>query len=110
MCVLIFSTTFVWNISHSKKKWARYDKKNVYWSSCKEPVIPVRFEWNLQVLNRLSKNPHISNFLKIRPVGAELLHTDRHDKIVAVSNFANAPKNDQVSEYMRNWAQSTITD
>ena len=27
MCVLIFSTTFVWNISHFKKKWARYDKK-----------------------------------------------------------------------------------
>jgi len=22
MCVLIFSTSFVWNISHSKKKWA----------------------------------------------------------------------------------------
>jgi len=27
MCVLIFSTSFVWNISHSKKKWARYDQK-----------------------------------------------------------------------------------
>jgi len=27
MCVLIFSTTFVSNISHSKKKYARYDKK-----------------------------------------------------------------------------------
>ena len=26
-CVLIFSTAFVSNISHSKKKWARYDKK-----------------------------------------------------------------------------------
>ena len=25
--VLIFSTTFVWNISHSKKKWARYCHK-----------------------------------------------------------------------------------
>ena len=24
-CVLILSTTFVWNISHSKKKWAIYD-------------------------------------------------------------------------------------
>jgi len=33
-CVLIFSTTFVWNISHSKKKWARYDQ-NVYRSACK---------------------------------------------------------------------------
>jgi hypothetical protein len=27
-CVLILPTTFVWNISHSKKKWARYGKKN----------------------------------------------------------------------------------
>jgi hypothetical protein len=26
MCVLIFSTKVVWNISNSKKKWARYDK------------------------------------------------------------------------------------
>ena len=34
-CVLVSSTTFIWNISHSKKKWARYDKKNVYWSSCR---------------------------------------------------------------------------
>ena len=24
MCVLIFSTTFVWNISHSKKKKTKY--------------------------------------------------------------------------------------
>ena len=27
MCVLILSTTFVWNITHSKKRWKRYDKK-----------------------------------------------------------------------------------
>jgi hypothetical protein len=27
MCVLILSTTFVWNISDSQKKWATYDKK-----------------------------------------------------------------------------------
>ena len=26
-CVLIFYTTFVWNISHSKKNWTRYDHK-----------------------------------------------------------------------------------
>jgi hypothetical protein len=27
MYVLIFSTMFVWKISHSKKTWARYDQK-----------------------------------------------------------------------------------
>ena len=29
MCVLIFSTNFVRNISHSNKNWARFDKKFV---------------------------------------------------------------------------------
>jgi hypothetical protein len=28
-CVLIFSVTFVWKISHSMKNWARYDNKSV---------------------------------------------------------------------------------
>ena len=30
MCILIFSTTFIWNISHSEKNWARYDHKYTY--------------------------------------------------------------------------------
>jgi hypothetical protein len=28
--VLIFSTNFVWNISHSKKEWVRYDHKCIF--------------------------------------------------------------------------------
>jgi len=51
-----------------------------------------------------SKNTQISNFMKIRPVGAELFHADgRKDRqktrrthmtklTVAFRNFANAPK------------------
>ena len=36
----------------------------------------------------------MSNFMKIRPVGSELFHADRHMTrlIVAFRNFANAPK------------------
>ena len=54
----------------------------------------------------LEKNTHISNLLKIRPIGAELFHdadgrtegrtdgrTDITKLIVAFRNFANAPQN-----------------
>jgi hypothetical protein len=42
MCVVIFSTTFVWNMSHFKKNSARYCH-NVHRSSRKVPLILVRF-------------------------------------------------------------------
>jgi len=41
MCVLIFSTIFVSNISHSKKNLAR-SIINVLMPSCKIPIILVR--------------------------------------------------------------------
>ena len=67
--------------------------KNVYWASCKVPVTPVRFQWNLNFLNRFSRNTQMSNFMKIPPVGTELFHTDgrteRHDE----ANSRFAPKN-----------------
>jgi hypothetical protein len=37
MCVLMFSITFVWNISYFKQNWATYDKK-WYWYSCEVSV------------------------------------------------------------------------
>jgi hypothetical protein len=37
-----FLYNFVWNISHSKKNWAKYDK-NVYMSLRKVPFILVIF-------------------------------------------------------------------
>ena len=51
--------------------------KHVYWSSCKEPVIFVRFKSNLNFHDRFSNNTHIPNFMKILSVGAELFHADR---------------------------------
>jgi len=54
MWVLIFSATFVWNISLSKKKWARYDK-NLFWSSCKVPLFLTDFNETWLVLTDFRK-------------------------------------------------------
>jgi hypothetical protein len=52
ICISIFSTTFVWNIFHSKRNWAKYDR-NVYLSSCKITLF-------LSYFNRLMPNGHYS--------------------------------------------------
>jgi hypothetical protein len=50
--------------------------ENVYWSLCKAPVILIRFWRNLNFLDRFSQISQIPDFVKIRPVRAELLHAD----------------------------------
>jgi hypothetical protein len=56
----------------------------------------------LNFLDRISKNNQISIFIKMRPVGVELLHedglTDITKLIVASRNFANAPTNKTMTE------------
>ena len=55
----------------------RHLNKNIYWFSCKVSNILVRFQWNLNFLDRFSRNNQIPNLMKTRPVGAELFHSDR---------------------------------
>ena len=50
--------------------------QNVYWSSRKALVTLVKFQLNLNFLEGFSKNNQITNFITIRPVGAELFHAD----------------------------------
>jgi hypothetical protein len=87
-CVSIFSANCVWNISHSKKNWARYDKKCILiftWStfySC--PILR-----KLDFLNRFSKKKKSSNIefhenlssgSPVVPCGRTDGQTDRHDE------------------------------
>ena len=83
MCVLFFSTDFVWNISHSKKNWTRCDKKcthiglHVQYRYCCQILMNLEFSgqifekyWN----TKFSKNPSCGG--GVIPYG----QTDRHDE------------------------------
>ena len=92
-CVFWFSVQLLSETFLILRRNERDMIKNVFWSSRKVTVILVRFSWNLNFLNIFSKNnTQIPNFTKIRPVGAELFHADRHDKANSVfRTSAKAP-------------------
>ena len=56
-----------------------------------------RILMKLEYLHRCSKNTHIPNFIKIRPVEGDLFHaegeTHKTKLKVAFRDFTNAPKN-----------------
>ena len=90
MCVLIFSTNFVWNISHSKKKWARYDK-NYIGFHVKCPLILSNFNepWIFSTKFQKHLKYHISWKTSLWVPSCSMWtdgQTDRHDE--AVSRFS----------------------
>jgi len=82
---MAFSTSFVWNISHSNKNSAGYHP-------CAQVFILVGFLPKLNFLDRFSKNTQYEisrNTVQLEPRCS--MRTDRHDE--AFWNFVNAPKN-----------------
>jgi hypothetical protein len=90
-CVIWFSLQLLSEIFLVLRRPERDMIKNIYWFSCKVPVIFVRFRWNLKCFDGLSKSTQIPNFMKILPVGTEMFHayrrTDVTRLIVAFSRF-----------------------
>ena len=75
MCVLIFFTNFVWNISYSKKNRERYDHICMFvfkQSTCYSCPILMELKFLVHIFEK-SQRP---NFTKIRPVSAELFHAN----------------------------------
>ena len=80
MCVLIFSTTFVWNFSQFRKNSARYDKKcKRVWSPCKLKAILVRFQRNFEFTKHLFFRNILKHKISWKPVQYEPICSMRTD-------------------------------
>jgi hypothetical protein len=100
-CVFDFLHKFVWNISHFKKKWARYYQKCivVFMSSTRYVCqISIKLEFSRQILEKYSnikfhENP--SNGSSFVPCWRTDRQTDMVKLIVVFRNFTKASKKRQ---------------
>jgi hypothetical protein len=78
MCVLVFSTTFIWNISHSNKNWARYDQKLVFTSSIRYscPIL-VKLQFSREIFEKYSNIKFHENRI-VEPNFS--IQKDKHDE------------------------------
>ena len=105
MCVLVSSTTFVWNISRSKKNWARYDQKRLavfMWSTRYSCPIVMRTEFSRHFFEKYSNikfHENSSGGTRVVPCGKTDGQTQMTKLRAAFRNFARVPKN--LSECIR---------
>ena len=99
-CVFWFSLQFMPEIFLMLRRTGGGTIIQVCWSPCKVYVVLVIFQWNLFFSKYFRQNAQISNFTKIRPVGAQLFRvggrTDGQTWHVAnsrFSQFCQAPRN-----------------
>jgi len=69
MCVLFFSESFVWNISHFKNNSASYYHKFTYISMSSNSYFHILMK--LEFSRQIFEKPRISNFIKISPMADE---------------------------------------
>jgi len=93
----IFSTTFAWNIFHSKNNWPRYGKKNpvlvFMWSTLHSCPILMKLDISGQTFKKYSNvkfNENPFNGSRVDPCG----QTYRHDEANSCfRNFGKSPIN-----------------
>jgi len=108
-----FLYNFVWNISHYKKKWARYDKKfiSVSMQSTRYSCVDFNGTWIFSTdFRKILKYQNSWKFVKWEPSCSTQTDRRTHTKklIVAFRNFAKEPKNSNSETYERAHSTSSL--
>jgi len=96
--VLIFSTNFIWNMSHSEKNSARYDRKCILvfmWRTRYSGPMLMNLEFYQQICEKYSNvkcHDNLSSGSRILPSEQTDGWPDMKMPIADFHNFANAPK------------------
>ena len=96
MCLLIFSSSFVWNVSHSKKTWARYDKKSKLGLHVKCPLLLSDFNETRIFSTDFPKNSTNIKFHENPSSGSQVVpcgRTDMTKPVVGCRKFCERAKN-----------------
>ena len=105
MCVLIFSTTFVWNISDYKKNSARYDNKCTLvftYSTGYTYEILTKLEFSRKILEKYSKIKFYKNSFS----GSTVLPCGRTERLIDGLRFGEV--NSRFSQFCEQvWKKST---
>jgi len=93
-CVSIFRKSYVWKVSHYKKKWVTYDQKFISifkWNTRYSCQILMKLEFHQQIFRMYSSTKFLEN-----PSSRNLAEwqADVTKLIVTVRNFAKKPKNE----------------
>jgi hypothetical protein len=78
ICVLNFSTTFILNVTHSKKNLARYDQKDVGFH-VKYPLFLSDVQWTWIFSAHFEKYQYIK-FLESLSIGSRVVPCERRDR------------------------------
>jgi hypothetical protein len=80
MCVFISSTSFVWKISYSNKKWTRicynFTLVLMYSTSCSSRIL-IKLEFYRQIFRKIAKYPNSRQSVHWKP--RRSMRTDWHD-------------------------------
>ena len=111
---MISSTTYVSNISHSRKNWERCDKKMssaLHVNTCYLCLIWMKLEYSWQIFEKYSNikfHENLSSGSWVVPRGQTEGQTDITNLMVAFRNFANKPKNNSLHINYVIWEQDAV--